>query len=168
MQVLCRGNSSQDWRVSYANSKLLRHFDYNHLARVIVLWQMQQFMGYCTVFALFYFEFKDNSRVQAPGGLYLEGRFTGRFFALRVWGAYIIFGGAYFRNTTVYEKNETLSPQIKDGKMGRFGLRAASSLISEGWEICSSTLFCPRLRLSLAVTSLKITTLSQTAQSVII
>ena len=66
---------------------------------------MQQFMGYCTVFALFYFEFKDNSRVQAPGGLYLEGRFTGRLFALRVWGAYIIFGGAYFRNTTVYEKN---------------------------------------------------------------
>ena len=24
-----------------------------------------------------------------PGGLYLEGRFNGGFFALRVWGAYI-------------------------------------------------------------------------------
>ena len=23
-----------------------------------------------------------------PGGLYLEGRFNGGFFALRVWGAY--------------------------------------------------------------------------------
>ena len=33
-------------------------------------------------------------RVQAPGGLYLEGRFNGRFFALPVWGAYI-FGGAF-------------------------------------------------------------------------
>ena len=28
-------------------------------------------------------------QVQAPGGLYLEGRFNGGFFALRVWGAYI-------------------------------------------------------------------------------
>ena len=27
-------------------------------------------------------------QVQAPGGLYLEGRFNGGFFALRVWGAY--------------------------------------------------------------------------------
>ena len=29
----------------------------------------------------------------------LEGRFNGRFFALRIWG--LIFGGAYFRNFTV-------------------------------------------------------------------
>ena len=47
-----------------------------------------------TVIALFYFVFKGNFQVQAPpprggGGLYLEGRFKGRFFALRVWGAYI-------------------------------------------------------------------------------
>ena len=28
-------------------------------------------------------------QVQAPGGLYLEGRFTGGFFALPDWGAYI-------------------------------------------------------------------------------
>ena len=27
--------------------------------------------------------------VQAPGGLYLEGRFNGGFFALPVWRAYI-------------------------------------------------------------------------------
>ena len=33
-------------------------------------------------------------QVQAPGGLYLEGRFNGGFFALPVWGAYI-YGGAY-------------------------------------------------------------------------
>ena len=32
-------------------------------------------------------------QVQAPGGLYLEGRFNGGFFALPVWG--LIFGGAY-------------------------------------------------------------------------
>ena len=28
-------------------------------------------------------------QVQAPGGLYLEGRFNGGFFALLVWRAYI-------------------------------------------------------------------------------
>ena len=42
-----------------------------------------------TVFALFYFVFEGNFQVQAPGGLYSEGRFNGGFFALRVWGAYI-------------------------------------------------------------------------------
>ena len=85
---------TEEWATQ--TSTVLWHFDHNHLARVIVLWQMQQFLCYGTVFALFYFEFKDNFRVQAPGGLYLEGRFTGGFFALRVWGAYIIFGGAFY------------------------------------------------------------------------
>ena len=42
-----------------------------------------------TVFALFYLVFEGNFQVQAPGGLYMEGRFNGRFFALQVWGAYI-------------------------------------------------------------------------------
>ena len=41
-----------------------------------------------TVFPLFYFVFEGNCQVQARGGLYLEGRFNGGFFALRVWGAY--------------------------------------------------------------------------------
>ena len=46
------------------------------------------------VFALFYFVFEGNFQVQAQlGGLYLEGRFNGGFFVLRVWGA--IFRGAY-------------------------------------------------------------------------
>ena len=60
-----------------------------------------------TVFSLFFFLFEGNFQVQAPWGLYLEGRFNGGFFALRVWGAYIyleglIHGGAYFRNFTVF------------------------------------------------------------------
>ena len=37
-----------------------------------------------TVFALFYLVFEGNFQVQAPGGLYMEGRFNGRFFALQV------------------------------------------------------------------------------------
>ena len=42
-----------------------------------------------TIFALFYFVFEGNFQEQASGGLYLEGRFNGGFFALPVLGAYI-------------------------------------------------------------------------------
>ena len=52
-----------------------------------------------TVFALFYFVFEGNFQVQAPWGLYMYGRFNGRFFALQVWGAYT--GRGFFRNFTV-------------------------------------------------------------------
>ena len=46
--------------------------------------------GKFTVFALFYFVFEGNFPSTSPrGGLYLEGRFNGGFFALPVWGAYI-------------------------------------------------------------------------------
>ena len=43
--------------------------------------------------------------MQAPGGLYLEGRFNGGFFCLTALGGLhlegLIHGGAYFRNFTV-------------------------------------------------------------------
>ena len=53
-----------------------------------------------TVSTLFYLVFEANFQVQAPGGgLSLEGRFNGGFFALRVWGP--TSGGAYFQNFTV-------------------------------------------------------------------
>ena len=65
-------------------------FDCNHLTHVIVLWPMQKFVCYCTVFALFYFEFEGNFQVQALGSLYFEGLFNGGFFALQVWkGLYV-------------------------------------------------------------------------------
>ena len=59
-----------------------------------------------TVFALLYFVFEGNFPSTSPrggggGGLFLEGRFNGRFSALPVWG--LIFGGAYFRNFTVFQ-----------------------------------------------------------------
>ena len=38
-----------------------------------------------TVFALY---LRAIFQVQGPGGLYLEGRFNGEFFALPVWAAY--------------------------------------------------------------------------------
>ena len=56
-----------------------------------VLWQIQQFMSYCTAFAFFYFEFDGN---QVPSTLDLgdciwRGDLLEVFFALRFWGAYI-------------------------------------------------------------------------------
>ena len=59
-----------------------------------------------TVFALFYFVVEGNFPSTSPrGGLYLEGRFNGGFFALPVWGGLylegLLHGGAYFRNFTV-------------------------------------------------------------------
>ena len=42
------------------------------------------------VFALFYFvKLRAIAKYKPPGGLDLEGRFNGGFFALLVWGAYI-------------------------------------------------------------------------------
>ena len=54
------------------------------------IWASLIVRGKFTVFALFYLVFKGKFQVQAPrGGLYLEGRFNGGFFALQFWGAYI-------------------------------------------------------------------------------
>ena len=61
-----------------------------------------------TSFALFYFVFKSNCQVQAPGGLIFGGtiNFNGEFFTLRVWGAYIWRGlhteGLIFRKFMVF------------------------------------------------------------------
>ena len=42
-----------------------------------------------TDFALFYFvKLTTISKCMTQGGLYLEGRFNGGFFAVRAWGAY--------------------------------------------------------------------------------
>ena len=47
-----------------------------------------------TVFLCFILYLRAISKYKPPrGGLYLEGRFNGGFFALRVWG--LIFGGVY-------------------------------------------------------------------------
>ena len=66
-------------------------------------------MCYCTVFALYSFEFEGNFRVQACGGcgraIY---RWVLRYEFFFFWGGGglylegLIHGGAYFRNFTVY------------------------------------------------------------------
>ena len=55
-----------------------------------------------TVFALFYFVFEGNFQVQAPRGAYIwRGDLTEGVLRHGFWG--LIFGGAYFRNFTVFE-----------------------------------------------------------------
>ena len=75
-----------------------------------------------TVSALSYFVFEGIFQVQATrGSFHLKGRFNGGFFALPVWG--VIFGGACFRNFTIFYKNIRLviyklfecSPNIPSG-----------------------------------------------------
>ena len=54
-----------------------------------------------TIFALFYFVFEGKFQVQAPGGAYIRrGDLTEGFLRHDFGG--LIFGGAYFRNFTVY------------------------------------------------------------------
>ena len=110
MQVLCLyGPRKSKPRVKSELGKqqyTLTLFDGNHLlAQVIhaVLWQMEKLVCYCKVFSLFYFEFDGSFQLQAPGGLYLEGRFNEGFFALRIWGGGLIFGWAYRRRGLLSE-----------------------------------------------------------------
>ena len=56
------------------------------------------------VFTLFYFAFEGNSPSTSPRG---EGQCNRRFFCYQFGG--LIFGGAYFRNFTVYEMNHILN-----------------------------------------------------------
>ena len=54
-----------------------------------------------TVFSLLYFVFEGNFRVQAPWGAYIwRGNLTEGFLRYKFGG--LIFGGAYFRNFTVF------------------------------------------------------------------
>ena len=73
---------TKEWTTQTA----IDYTDCNHLAHVIVLC-----MCYCTIFALFYFKFEGNFWVQAPGGLYSEGRFNAGFFALSPFSPPLVF-----------------------------------------------------------------------------
>ena len=52
-------------------------------------------MCYGTVFALFCCEFEGDFQVQAPGGLYLEGRLNGRFLRYEFGGGGYMWRGLY-------------------------------------------------------------------------
>ena len=82
-----------------------------------VLWQIQQFMSYCTAFAFFYFEFDGN---QVPSTLDLgdciwSGWFIGGFFCVTILGGLHlegrIDGGVCFWNFAVV---------IEDFKQSKF------------------------------------------------
>ena len=60
--------------------------------------------GKFTFFALFYFVFKGNFPSTSPRGAYIwRGDLTEGFSRYRIGG--LIFGGAYFRNFTVFHSD---------------------------------------------------------------
>ena len=84
--------------------------DCNHVAHVIVLWQIQKIICSCTVFALFYyFVFRHFFfQVQGPGAYIRTGDLTEGFLRYEFGG--LIFGGAYtwgayFRTFTVTDRH---------------------------------------------------------------
>ena len=72
--------------------------DCSHLAHVIVVWQIQKLYVTVLFWLSFIFRiFQGNFQVQAPGGLYSEGRFNEGVFALRVLGG-LYLEGLLFEN----------------------------------------------------------------------
>ena len=60
-----------------------------------------------TVFALFYFVFEGKFQVQVPRGAYIRrGDLTEGFLRYDFGG--LLFGGAYFRNFTVFLNNQNI------------------------------------------------------------
>ena len=58
-------------------------FDRSYLAHVIVIWQIQTFIGYCTVFALFTVYLRAISKYKTTRAYIWRGDLTvGDFFAL--------------------------------------------------------------------------------------
>ena len=87
-----------------------------------------------TVFALFYFVFEGYFPSTSPrGGLYLEGRFNGGFFALPVWGAYIWRGlfSEFYGNSQNDGMDDLQSTLLILFYLHHFPLPTAVSLLGE-------------------------------------
>ena len=69
-----------------------------------------------TVFALFYFVFEESLRAiskdKSPGGLYLEGRFNGGFFALRFPEFHGIFSNGHYQQAYVKLNPQRLAENV--------------------------------------------------------
>ena len=133
MQVLCLyGPRKSKPRVKSELRKqqyTVTLFDCNYLTQVTGFRQMP----YCTIFALFYYEFKDSFQVQTPAGLFLEGRFNGGFFALLSMRGLLSKFYAIYRWLTVKQILSKLSFQI-------FLLLAMENLFSASPHLSSSCL----------------------------
>ena len=101
MQLLCLYGP----RKSIAKNELSKQqltvtlSDCNHLAHVIVLWQIHKFMCHCAVFALY---LSAISKYQPPGAYIWRGDLIQFFLRYKFGG--LIDGAAYFRSSTVYPR----------------------------------------------------------------
>ena len=78
--------------------------DCNHLAHVIVLWQIQKFMLLYR-FCFFTLYLRAISKYKPPGTYFRRGDLTEGFLLLRYEFGGLIHGGAYFRNFTVFGRS---------------------------------------------------------------
>ena len=69
--------------------------DCNHLVCVIALWQIQQFICYCTVFALFYFVFEGNSKYKPQEAYIRRGDLIEGFLRYELEGFIYIWRGLF-------------------------------------------------------------------------
>ena len=78
------------WGAYFGGAYIQRGLSTEGNLRFKIDWASLIFGSKFTVLDLFYFVFEGIFPSTSPrGGLYLKGRFNGRFFALPVWGAYI-------------------------------------------------------------------------------
>ena len=82
---------------------------------------------YCFVFLLY---LRAIFQVQAPGGLYLKGRFNGGFFALGVWGAYI--WRSLCREGLIFETLRYIFSKKKDNNNNRTN-NCSKQKLDENW-----------------------------------
>ena len=83
--------------------------DCNHLAHVIVLWQIQKFMllyvMLCYRFCFVTLYLRAISKYKPPGTYIRRGDLTEGFLLLRYEFGGLIHGGAYFGNFTVFGRS---------------------------------------------------------------
>ena len=109
MQVLClygprKSKPTVKNELRKQQYKTVTLSDRNHLAHVIVLWQIQKFMlpyRFCffTLYLRAIFKYKP------PGTCIRRGDLTEGFLLLRYEFGGLIHGGAYFRNFTVFGRS---------------------------------------------------------------
>ena len=109
-------------------TETVKLFDCNHFAHVIVLWQMQKFMCYYTVFAFSFCIWGQFRSTGSRGLIFGGGNLTEDFFFLRYEFGGLKFGGAYFWIFRYFESFCSKVSGLKS-KLGKVPLSVYTSVI---------------------------------------
>ena len=126
MQVLClyepNGKSTPRLKsVLRKQQYTVTRFDCHHLAHVIGLWQMPNFLCPCSVFALFHWIWGQFPSTSHPEACILKGDLS-EGLRYEYGGGGLHSGGAYFRNFTVYHATGGFSNKYKSWRRIKFYL----------------------------------------------